>query len=270
MIDVKAEYARISSAQAARQQESEKPVYTTDDIVRAITLAAQQGTGLSVRLASDVTVGKTIFVPATVPRFQLTGGGIFKLVYTAPLTAVLSVDQPALLTELEAEGSATNTADCFVTTSNAIHTDLLIRECRFSDTTSVLDPTKTWQQGPVRTGPGQFMVTGSGTTSGAVSLTITEFTPPPSKSLMLTARILAHRTNGSDPGQTASWHITQNFKTSAAGVVTISSVLQVLSGSDEPGLVTAIDTASGFIRIRAAGVAAQDWKWSTTTTVDEL
>jgi hypothetical protein len=54
-------------------------VYSEDDIQRALTLAAQRKDVLTLELASDIAITKTITVPATLPSFELNGGGRWKL-----------------------------------------------------------------------------------------------------------------------------------------------------------------------------------------------
>jgi len=121
-----------------------------------------------------------------------------------------------------------------------------------------------------RNGCNEFTVQGTGTTSGAVSITITQFTPAPSKSYLITMRTIGRRTNGTDPGQTDTWIIQQMFKVSSTGVVTTGATLTNNSTLDDATWAAAIDSALGNIRMRAAGAAGQNISWACTAIVDEV
>jgi hypothetical protein len=121
-----------------------------------------------------------------------------------------------------------------------------------------------------RNGGNRFTLQGSTTTSGAVSVTLAQFSPQPSRSYLVTSRIIGRRTNGADPGQTDIWFFVQGFKVSSAGVVTVGAVLGSSSSSlDDATWAAALDTSGGAIRVRAAGVAAQNISWTTITEVVE-
>ena len=64
-------------------------VYSEADIQRALTLAAQKNEAVSLELSADITVTKTITVPATLPSFELNGSGRWKIRTSGAVDALL-------------------------------------------------------------------------------------------------------------------------------------------------------------------------------------
>lgn len=85
---------RAYNAFDLRGQRRSTLVYTEDDIQRVLTLAAQKGESVSLELAADMVVTKTITVPAAIPSFELNGGGRWRIRVTTSLSALFSLSAP--------------------------------------------------------------------------------------------------------------------------------------------------------------------------------
>jgi hypothetical protein len=80
---------RAYNAFDLRGQRRATLVYSEADIQRALTLAAQKNEAVSLELSADITVTKTITVPATLPSFELNGSGRWKIRTSGTVDALL-------------------------------------------------------------------------------------------------------------------------------------------------------------------------------------
>lgn len=135
-----------------RQQAVDRLVSSRGDINRAISQAAAGSKPLNLRLAADVILLGGITIPASIPRFQLTGGNIWRLRIAETLEYVfriLRADADVLLQDVAIAPTSTAFGAASFLTNVGTHAGLRMRGVSVDGCTELLDPLVGWSDGSV-------------------------------------------------------------------------------------------------------------------------
>jgi len=155
MPDTSLSSTRAYPAVSGRQQSVDRLVRDTDDLRRALTLAALTSSPLNARLAARLLVDSPITIPAGVPLCQINGGNTFGVDLAGDVSSVFQLE--GAQTELllgdsyvrSARGYVANSLVAFVDADNVVNdaiSPLRVRNVDVDSVTYLLDPAGHWSR----------------------------------------------------------------------------------------------------------------------------